>query len=46
MQLDYIPNSDPPWLLVISDNPVYAPYNGSAEEVNIIGRFRLFTGKI
>ena len=27
---------------IISDNPVYAPYERSAEEVNIVGRIRWF----
>ena len=31
-------NSDPPRVRFISDNPLYKPYEGSGEEVNIIGR--------
>ena len=39
-RLDHIPNSEPPRVRIISDNPLYAPYEGTAEEVNIIGRIR------
>jgi phage repressor protein C with HTH and peptisase S24 domain len=31
---------------VISDNPLYAPYERSAEEVNIVGRIRWFAREI
>jgi phage repressor protein C with HTH and peptisase S24 domain len=41
-RLEHIPNSDPPKVRIISDNPFYAPYEGTAEEVNIIGRIRWF----
>jgi phage repressor protein C with HTH and peptisase S24 domain len=30
------------WRRIISDNPMYAPYERSAEEVKIIGRIRWF----
>ena len=38
-RLEHIPNSDPPRVRIISDNP---PYEGSGDEVNIIGRIRWF----
>ncbi len=34
-RLEYIPNNDPPQVRIISDNPLYKPYEGSGEEVNI-----------
>jgi phage repressor protein C with HTH and peptisase S24 domain len=45
-RLDHIPNSEPPRVRIISDNPLYAPYEGTAEEVNIIGRVRWFAREI
>lgn len=39
-RLEYAAGSDPPAVRVISDNPVYTPYTGTADEVNIIGRLR------
>ena len=45
-RLDHIPNSDPPRVRILSDNPLYAPYEGTAEEVNIIGRIRWFAREI
>ena len=39
-RLEHIPNSDPPRVRIISDNPLYKPYEGSGEEVNVIGRAR------
>jgi phage repressor protein C with HTH and peptisase S24 domain len=45
-RLDHIPNSEPPRVRIISDNPLYAPYEGTAEEVNIIGRIRWFAREI
>ena len=41
-RLEHIPNSDPPRVRIISDNPLYKPYEGSGEEVNIIDRIRWF----
>ena len=32
-RLEHIPNSDPPRVWVITDNPLYKPYEGSGEEV-------------
>jgi phage repressor protein C with HTH and peptisase S24 domain len=40
------PISDPPRVRIISDNPLYSPYEGTAEEVNIIGRIRWFAREI
>jgi len=40
--LEQIPNSEPPRVRIISDNPLYKPHEGSGEEVNIIGRIRWF----
>ena len=31
-------NSDPATVRIIEDNPIYAPYERSAEEVNVVGR--------
>ena len=45
-RLDHIPNTDPPRVRIISDNPWYSPYEGTAEEVNIIGRIRWFAREI
>jgi len=45
-RLEHIPNSDPRRLRIISDNPLYKPYEGSGEEVNIIGRIRWFAREI
>jgi phage repressor protein C with HTH and peptisase S24 domain len=41
-RLEYIPNSDPPRVRIISDNTHYSPYDGLADEINIIGRIRWF----
>jgi phage repressor protein C with HTH and peptisase S24 domain len=41
-RLEHIPNSDPLAVRIISDNPLYRPYEGTAEEINIIGRIRWF----
>lgn len=41
-RLEHIPNSDPPLVRIISDNPAYSAYERTAEEVNIIGRIRWF----
>ncbi|MEQ8332302.1 S24 family peptidase [Nisaea sp.] len=37
-QLEYIPNSDPPRVLIRSENPRYQTYERTVEEVNIVGR--------
>lgn len=41
-RIEPIPNSDPPKLRIISDNPVYAPYERLLEEINIVGRIRWY----
>ncbi|PKP69531.1 MAG: transcriptional regulator [Alphaproteobacteria bacterium HGW-Alphaproteobacteria-4] len=41
-RLEHVPMSDPPRVRIISDNPLYTPYEGTADEVNIIGRIRWF----
>ena len=41
-RLEYIPNSDPPCVRIISDNPFYTPYDRTADEIKIIGRIRWF----
>ena len=45
-RLDHIPNTEPPRVRIIPDNPLYAPYEGTAEEVNIIGGIRWFAREI
>jgi phage repressor protein C with HTH and peptisase S24 domain len=45
-RLEHIPMSDPPRLRIISDNPLYAPYECMAEEVNVIGRIRWFAREL
>lgn len=37
-RLEPAPNSDPPRVVVSSDNRLHAPYERTAEEINIIGR--------
>jgi hypothetical protein len=41
-RLEHIPNSDPPRVRIVSDNQHYSPYEGIAEEINIVGRIRWF----
>lgn len=45
-RLEHIPNSDPPRVRIISDNPIYSPYEAVADEINIIGRIRWFAREI
>ncbi|MCO6361592.1 LexA family transcriptional regulator [Paracoccus sp. 08] len=45
-RLEHIPNSDPPGVRIISDNPHYSPYERTSEEVNIIGRVRWYGREI
>jgi hypothetical protein len=40
--LERVVNCDPPTVRIISDDPIYAPFERSAEEVNIVGRIRWF----
>jgi transcriptional regulator with XRE-family HTH domain len=37
-RLHLIPNSDPPAVTILSDNPSYAAYERTLDEVNIVGR--------
>jgi len=41
-RLEHVASADPPLVRIISDNPIYAPYERSAEEVTIVGRIRWF----
>lgn len=41
-RLEYILNSDPPRVLIGSDNQHYSPYEGITEKINIVGRIRWF----
>jgi len=41
-RLEFIPMSDPPRVRIISDNQQYSTYDGTADEVNIIGRVRWY----
>ena len=45
-RLEHIPNSEPPRVRIISDNPIYSPYEAVADEINIIGRIRWFAREI
>ena len=45
-RLEHVADSEPAAVRVISDNPIYAPYERSAEEVNIVGRIRWFAREI
>ena len=45
-RLEHIPNSEPPRVRIISDNTLYAPYDCTVDEVNIIGRIRWYAREI
>jgi phage repressor protein C with HTH and peptisase S24 domain len=45
-RLEHIPNSDPPAVRVISDNPLYGPYERTADEIHIVGSIRWFAREI
>lgn len=45
-RLEHVPNSEPPRVRIISDNPLYAPYEGIADEINIVGRIRWFAREL
>jgi hypothetical protein len=45
-RLDHIPNTDPPRVGSSRIIHLYSPYEGTAEEVNIIGRIRWFAREI
>ncbi len=40
--LGHVASADPPTVRIISDNPIYAPYERSAEKVTFVGRIRWF----
>ena len=41
-RLEFIPMSEPPKVCIIADNQRYSTYDGTADEVNIIGRVRWY----
>jgi phage repressor protein C with HTH and peptisase S24 domain len=45
-RLEHIPNTEPARVRIISDNTLYAPYDCTADEVNIIGRIRWYAREI
>ncbi|WP_028467627.1 S24 family peptidase [Nisaea denitrificans] len=45
-QLEYIPNSDPPRVLIRSESPRYQDYERTIEEVNIVGRVIWFARRL
>lgn len=45
-QLEYIPNSDPPRLLICSESARYQNYERTIEEVNIVGRVIWFARRL
>jgi len=45
-RLEHIPNSDPPTVRIVSDNPRYSAYERTAEEIRVIGRIRWFAREI
>ena len=45
-RLEHVPSSDPPRVRIISDNLLYAPYEGIADEINIVGRIRWFAREL
>jgi hypothetical protein len=38
-RVEHIPNSDPPQVRIISDNPLCKLYEGSGEEINIVAGY-------
>jgi hypothetical protein len=44
--LEYIPNSEPARIRIVSDHSCYAPYERLAEETPIIGSIRWFAREI
>lgn len=45
-RLEFIPNSDPPCIVISSDNPKHGRYERTADEVNIIGRVVWFARRM
>lgn len=45
-RIEAVPNCDPPRIRILSDNPVYSPYEVLLEMVNIVGRIRWFAREL
>jgi phage repressor protein C with HTH and peptisase S24 domain len=45
-RIEAVPNSDPPRIRILSDNPVYRPYEQLLEMINIVGRVRWFAREL
>lgn len=45
-RLEHVPNSRPPKICILSDNPLYSPYKRSIDEIRIIGRIRWFAREL
>jgi phage repressor protein C with HTH and peptisase S24 domain len=41
-RLEHVPMSEPPTVRIMSDNERYAPYECTADEINIVGRVRWY----
>ena len=44
--LERVANCDPPTARIISESPIYAPYERSEDEVIIVGRIRWFAREL
>ena len=45
-RVENIPNTDPPALRIVSDNPLYRAYERIADEIGAVGRIRWFAREI
>ncbi len=45
-RLELLPSGNPPRLRIASDNPMYAPYEVTTDEVTVIGRIRWFAREV
>lgn len=45
-RLEHVPNSDPPRVRTTAGNPRYAPCEGVADEINVVGRIRWFAREL
>lgn len=45
-RIEAVPNCEPPRIRILSDNPVYRPYEQLLEMVNIVGRVRWFAREL
>lgn len=45
-RLEHKPNSTPPKIRILSDTPLYIPYERSIDEIRIIGRIRWFAREL